>query len=537
MQEPCSLGAAYAYDKTAHRAVASSAIGCALESGLRDRLDGHPHTFVEGLVHKGPFVRGSGIRATAIDGAGRATGVEVTSSVSSDLGAYRIEISATALVLSAEGSYFNESTSAPTLSPLLLQALTPMPSSGTQRAHINLVTHVALPRAYDYWHSGEPLASALAHAEDDLRIALGLAWPQEVPLPGRELSLESPDLDRRAYLWAVTMQYLLAAERGRGNRQHGRGASAQPDRPDSRRTEPSWGLRCFLSGTVQSVRSAWAPDKLMTGLRNYLASQGSMPPPICSACSTTTAMASATPVIPAPTTQTPIRPTGRLASAASMCKKPLFGSTDGAAWITLDLQDRSGQVRVLFLSRVGTGDYFAVADGQGRFSTPQPLLLPSGGPKRTLTTTKLRVIADIDGDGSSDILASDSIGSVPEGLYLSSGGSAPTRSNRPSLHPYPQVGGAAFVGFGNGPGSAPVAVADFDKKWALGSRGTARRGHGESLRCTAAAVSRRNLGYPILPIAPGQPRNAAHAERGRHEPRWSARPRHRGSVWGTGPAR
>lgn len=463
-----------------------------------------PHTFVEGLVHKGPFVRGSGIRATALDGAGRATGVDVTSSVSSDLGAYRIEISATALVLRAEGSYFNESTSAPTLSPLLLQALTPMPSSGTQRAHINLVTHVALPRAYEYWHSGEPLASALAHAEDDLRIALGLAWPQGVPLVGRELSLESPDPDRRAYLWAVTMQYLLAAERGAGT-----GSTVEARvRSLTDQTAAALGqagaFDASLATQFTSVRSAWAPDKLMSGLRNYLASQGvDVPPPDLQHVldNDGDGVGNASDTCPNYTNPNQAeRPLG--VCRIDVQEQPLFGSTDGAAWIALDLQDRSGQVRVLFLSRLGTGDFFAVADAQGRFSTPQPLLLPSGGPKRTLTSTKLRVIADIDGDGSSDILASDSIGSVPEGLYLSGGGSAPNTFKPTITTPYPQVGGAAFVGFGNGPGSAPVAVADFDKNGLLDLAGLHTEATGKVCVALQLQSAAGTWDTPLLPIAP-----------------------------------
>ncbi|HNN92292.1 MAG TPA: hypothetical protein PKI03_08490 [Pseudomonadota bacterium] len=461
-------------------------------------------TFVEGLVHKGPFVRGSGIRAAALDSTGRPTGVQVTSSVSSDLGAYRLEISAEALALSAEGGYFNESTGALTLSPLMLGAFSPMPSSGTQRAHINIVTHVTLPGAANYWHSGTPLPAALAQAEDNLRSALGLAWPQGVPLPGRELSLESPDPDRRAYLWAVTLQYLLAAERGAGSGSTVEARMRSLLEQTASSLSPSGLFDPTLTAQFKSVRGAWAPDKLMTTLRSYLASQGAdVPLPdlqrVLDNDGDGVGNASDTCPYYANPNQAD-RPLG--VCGIDVQEQPLLGSTDGANWILLALQDRSGQVRVQFLSRLSTGDFFAVADGQGRFSTPQPLVLPSGGPKRSPNTTKLRVIGDIDGDGGSDVLASDSVASVPEGLYLSSGGSGLSAFKPTLATPPPQVGGAAFVGFGNGPGSAPVAIGDFDKNGLLDLAGLHTEAGGKACVALQLQSAAGIWDTPTLPIAP-----------------------------------
>lgn len=423
-----------------------------------------PRGWVEGMVHKGPFVQGSGVRAFALDASGQPIDSGVATSTSSDLGAYRVEIRAALVSVQAEGQYFNEITGTLSNEPLLLKALTAMPTSGTQRAHINLITHVCLPRALHYWTRGEPIERAMARAEDELRVALRLVWPAGTPLRGADLSLLSPDPDQRAYLWAVTLQYLLVAESSAGP---GGSAEAQlqsllDDTAQALRQDGRFGSA--QASQFSSVRTAWAPDKLATRLQAYLAMLGqdvAIPELQRVLDSDGDGIANASDSCPL--AENPNQAQRPLALCGLDAQERLTsGSSDPASWSPLDLVDASGQVRVLYLSRSGAGDVMAQADAQGRFGAFVPYSLPAGGPSLGTQSGLALALPDVNGDGASDLLVSTPNGSVSEGLYLSGGSTGFAAFVPTTSMPYPMVGGTEFRGLAQPAGSTAVSVADVD---------------------------------------------------------------------------
>lgn len=185
---------------------------------------------IEGMVHKGPFVRDAVVTATLFAAPGVLSDQVFQTQTLSDLGTYQLELppppiqsasqamtgasAARVVRVRAYGAFFDEATGATSTSPISLDALAVLPSEGTQQVHVNVLTYLSHRRSLALWKGGLQPQLAIAQAEDELRQALRLAWPGGTPRQASQLSLLSEDEDARSYLWAATLQVVIAAQYG-----------------------------------------------------------------------------------------------------------------------------------------------------------------------------------------------------------------------------------------------------------------------------------------------------------------------------------
>lgn len=417
-----------------------------------------------GMVHKGPYAKGANVRVLGYRKFGEAPATDTVVSTTSDLGEYQASLQLPFAVLLADGTYFNELTGKPADRPLQLQALAALSGGESQTVHINLVTHVTTLRALSLISGGQDPVIAQAQAENELRVALGLTWPAGIQLRGRELSLVAPDLDRRAYLWAVTMRYLqvvqsLAMQSG--------GSSAQAMQYLLEQTSVglmSTGKFYAPEATLfEKARSAGWPGALIASLSARLAALG--------AASNVPELGRAQDsdgdgVNDAVDTCVRVANPDQAVRPPEICdfqvqEQVMAGYSALPNWVVLDGVDRNGRGRVMFLSRAGAGDWMAAADGQGSFSPFQALTLPSGGPSLKDLVARAQAIPDVDGDGATDVLAASTVGLVPEGIYGTGGGASLSNFVQTTPLPLPVLDGMNFHGISAQLSS--IAVADFDK--------------------------------------------------------------------------
>jgi hypothetical protein len=175
-----------------------------------DTIDGGPidtgPVRLRGGVQKGPFILGSSLAISAIDGFGNPTGVVFNATTFNDLGEFAIDFSYLGAVsLEANGFYYNEATGGLSGAPLTLRAFHEITSGGVQAAYVNLVTHLTYGRVRNLVGNGTPLAAATAQAEGELRAELHVGPVDFAPeAPGIYLNELGGDNDSNAYLLAVS---------------------------------------------------------------------------------------------------------------------------------------------------------------------------------------------------------------------------------------------------------------------------------------------------------------------------------------------
>jgi hypothetical protein len=192
---------------------ASMLLGCAVAGGdgkLEAGPDGAASPTglhkVHGAVNKGPFVLGASVRVAPIDDTLASDGRGYMTHTVDDLGRFELEnVPVGPLLLEASGYYFDEVRGRVSTSTLTLRGLAPRGDT----VHINIVTHLTLPRVKALVASGVALIEAVARAEDELRKAAGIV--RVPPRSGSEMALVDPDQDAAAYLFAVSAIFVQAS--------------------------------------------------------------------------------------------------------------------------------------------------------------------------------------------------------------------------------------------------------------------------------------------------------------------------------------
>lgn len=438
-----------------------------------------PH--IEGLVHKGPMQRDSLVAAGLFSAPGVPSDQVNKTQTLSDLGSYQLELprrpiqSAVDVMagesppqvvwVRAQGAFFNEASGVTSTSRISLDAMALVPSSGTHQVHVNLLTYLSYRRSLALWKGGMEPGLAIARAEDELRRALGLAWPGGTPQSASQLSLLSENEDARSYLWAATLQVVVAAQYGPTSL--GTGA-------DTRllalieQSEIDFAAQGAFSTSLQAqYRAAWSrysTEQFVAPLVARLNAAGAS--------------------VAAPNLQRSLDSDGDgYANATDTCV--LFANPDQSqvplgvcnvvlqeirqpepieptGYFGLDVLDAAGQVHALTLYRGQGKDLDTVSDASGTFMPFSAWSTPPGGPARALLGFTALPIGDVNGDGATDLLATSTAGTVPEGLYLSSQPSGFGQFVQTTPYPYATVAGAQFRGLASPPGALSVAVADFD---------------------------------------------------------------------------
>lgn len=420
---------------------------------------------IEGMVHKGPFAQGSRIHVLGFTDLTRPPSTVTEVRTATDLGDFRTAAKTPLVLLLAEGLYFNELTDQISDRPLDLQALAALEKDSPRTVNINLITHVTVPRARALQAGGMSLASAQAQAEDELRVALSLAWPTGTPLRGRDLSLVSPDPDQRAYLWAATLRYLRVAQTA--------GAQAGANSTgymQSLMDQTSQGLastghfNTAEATQFAAARGAGVPSALIATLRAKLAALGSpVDEPDLARALDSDADGVADARDNCPRIANPEQGTRPLGICDVHVQEQALAATSASTfdWIATDGVDANGRGRVQVFSRWSAGNWLTSADAQGSFAPFQALTLPMGGPDLKGPSAKAQAIPDVDGDGASDVLVSTFTGSVQEGIYGTAGGMGLASFVPTTALPLPVLGGSTFRGMAAQ--GITAVVADFDR--------------------------------------------------------------------------
>jgi cysteine-rich repeat protein len=168
---------------------------------------------VEGVVEKGPFVRGSSVRVSAVDGAANPTTDLVEGSTTDDLGTFSVQLEHQGpVLLEATGTYFNEVTALLSTRTMALRSYCQLSGSEVQRCCLNLITQLAHERVRTRMREGETLEAAVAASEGELRRGLGVGPAGFDPeASGSSLSMLEGDTDAAAYLFAVSAVIAQAA--------------------------------------------------------------------------------------------------------------------------------------------------------------------------------------------------------------------------------------------------------------------------------------------------------------------------------------
>ena len=436
---------------------------------------------IEGMVHKGPFVRDSVVTATLFAAPGVPSDQVFKTQTLSDLGTYQLDLppapirlvgeavtaasAARVVWVRAHGAFFDEATGATSTARISLDALALLPSAGTQQIHVNLLTYLSYRRSLALWQGGMQPQDAIAQAEDELRQALRLAWPGGTPRRASQLSLVSEDADARSYLWAATLQVVVAAQYGPTSL----GATAEARLLALiEQSEIEFAAQGAFSAALQAqYRSAWSrytPALFIAPLVARLGASGAsvgVPNLQRSLDTDGDGVADATDTCPlvanADQTQVPL---GVCGVAVQELRQPV--PIEPTGYFGLDVVDAAGNVHALIWYRGQGKDLDAISDAQGTFQPFTAWSAPPAGPTRALLGFSALAIGDVNGDGATDVLATSTAGTVPEGLYLSSQPTGFGQFVQTTPYPYVTVGGVEFRGLASPAGAPSVAVADFD---------------------------------------------------------------------------
>lgn len=160
---------------------------------------------VDGAVYKGPFVLGTSVSASPLDGDGNPTGEVFQTQTLDDLGAFALELpTAGPVAFEASGFYYNEASGTLSSAPLTLRAYAVVDANG-ENTYLNLVTHLVSSRVPQLVANGSTAADAITQAEGELRVALGIGVSGFDPdSAGGDMNLLGGDTPANAYLLAVS---------------------------------------------------------------------------------------------------------------------------------------------------------------------------------------------------------------------------------------------------------------------------------------------------------------------------------------------
>ncbi len=177
---------------------------------------------VHGAVQKGPFIIGTGITATPLWPDGAPIGLQFESAVTNDRGEFTIDLPLASLVaLRADGDHFDEVRDDLSAGPLTLRALYHADVDAST-VFVQPLTHLIEPRARGLLAGGQPLAQALAQAQDELLVQLGIGAPGlTLAGPAHLASVAGPDELDNAYVFAVGAVFARLAH------------TTAPDAPDA----------------------------------------------------------------------------------------------------------------------------------------------------------------------------------------------------------------------------------------------------------------------------------------------------------------
>jgi cysteine-rich repeat protein len=161
---------------------------------------------LEGAVQKGPLLLGSSVDVAVLDSTGNPTGDVYGTFTINDLGEFWVEIPKSAPVsIVGSGYYYNEVSGGLSTGWISLRAIYLASKNEAQPILINPVTTLTYDRVRALHDQGQTFADAIALAEQELQVALGIGLADlEINQPGTSLDILGGDTPANAYLFAVS---------------------------------------------------------------------------------------------------------------------------------------------------------------------------------------------------------------------------------------------------------------------------------------------------------------------------------------------
>ncbi|HEY3357297.1 MAG TPA: hypothetical protein VGQ83_28865 [Polyangia bacterium] len=229
--------------------------------------DGHGAVTLRGRAQKGPFLKGAAITVAGLDAQGRSLGTAYSTMTANDAGEFNLSLAGTLNYgeIVSEGYYFNEITGAPSQGPITLRALFLPVAGSQQRAHVNVITHMAQLRAKQLMLGGMDLGSAVNAAETSLRAALGVRHPTPGTVGlGTSMDILGGDTPDAQYLLALSCILGHAAAGSDANLQELLNAIAAS-------LAPSGTLAPGLVAIVEKAERTVDPQVCMSNLHQWIA--------------------------------------------------------------------------------------------------------------------------------------------------------------------------------------------------------------------------------------------------------------------------
>ncbi|MEZ4439883.1 MAG: VCBS repeat-containing protein [Polyangiaceae bacterium] len=376
---------------------------------------------MSGAVQKGPFVIGSTLDVVLLDQAGEPTGDVFPTTISNDLGEFEIGFSHSGPIgLSGVGFHYNEVTGQVSDAPITLRALHSITMAGPQQAHVNVVTHLAEPRARDLLSTTD-LATATAQAEQELVAALGIGPAAFDPAtPGIAMNLLGGNTTANAYLFAVSAVMAQAAVT-----EAGVSGSVDGELQELLNTTAI----DLADGTLEPARrqiiadaeTAVVPDRVVALLADRLAELGSSasPPDLDLVLDTdhddVVNAADSCPWVANPT---------QMAVPTEVCHAQAAILADGPTAVDrVELLHLDSDAALDAVARSVDSYTFLAGDGTGGLTAMQTVLIPSA--------TQRVHFADLNDDGVVDIVAEATQGQLA--VYLRTAGFGPLPTPQSSM--------------------------------------------------------------------------------------------------------
>ena len=173
---------------------------------------------VSATAEKGPFVVGSTVTVNRLDAQAQPTASTLTTQTEDNLGGFSFSIEPGPVLISVDGFHLNEITGALANGRLTLRAIYEVRDVASQRAHVNLLTHLIQLRVEALVGAGSSIPDAIQTAQAELTDQLSPIFGPFSPDNFANYSVyasDSTSSDGAAYILAVSASiYQFALNRG-----------------------------------------------------------------------------------------------------------------------------------------------------------------------------------------------------------------------------------------------------------------------------------------------------------------------------------
>lgn len=197
---------------------AGALVACGGDDGIVGTGISSDNIEVVGSAEKGPYVKGSEVFVSTLTADGIPSSNTTLSEITDDLGSFAFHVQSPGPVLiAADGYHFNELTGRLSEGRLLLRAVYNASAASQQRAHVNVLTHLAYKRILALLAQGLNIDEALRQAESEVVAALRPVLPVSELTDFTQFSVYNIDANQAAgngYILALSATvYQVAMQR------------------------------------------------------------------------------------------------------------------------------------------------------------------------------------------------------------------------------------------------------------------------------------------------------------------------------------